>query len=217
MIFCRTEAEDYILWNRIYKIRTNSIKKNQQRILECAFNDFGIEIHKKNINLQILAEKEMNAYIHHELGHAIARDSRVCPLEVFNLAELGIGTSLEWFIYALHEILADMIPNGRLSYIIKNKDKGSFGFYVYDKISSYKIHPILKLEMDILSSDGNDLERLYWTFRDNEDWSLIKKFRKTVYETAKKISLELTEIEKIKDNTKKRELLIGIIKCYKST
>ncbi len=138
-IFCRTYAEEYIVIQRFLEV----LKKNKKnKLLKLAFKKYGVN---KNLNYKIISKiinDELMSYCYHELGHKYAEKHYFSKSRFLKLYDKYKNSNKLWIIYAYHEIFADFGDLGRLKYILKQKNKGLFLFYLQDIIQNHKIHEI---------------------------------------------------------------------------
>jgi hypothetical protein len=208
-IIGRKEALRHLIWRDIKKL-TSSQKIPEKDILEEAYEDFGLPKHEllsspEEIDKKVekLIPRQMDADLHHELGHFISQKYSIFPPKTFNrLINLTSGTELEWLIIGVDEVLADTQTyqnlKGRLGYIIDQEDKGCLSLLVYMKMKMIRNNSHLRYYGKIFP----ELFHAYENFRKTGDWNDIEAARKIGEEKAMKLAMQLREsydIESVKN------------------
>lgn len=205
-IFCRREAERFYLLELIRKINKKS-GGSIEKIAKAA-------LQKMDLNLKNLDNEKINkaivnlmeSHIAHEFGHAATRDKNIFQNELFtNLIEKYEGTKIEWFIESIHEVFADTISGGRLNSIVRKRNEGLFGLYVYELLSQYQRHPILRFKMKILFKNSANLKNILQSI-ELQGWDALEKERLSVYKKTLKI------VEKIKETKGNKNKINNLMK-----
>jgi hypothetical protein len=131
-ILARTETANCFLWGKYEEMKAQKCNG----ALFQAFSEYGITRDAENVftpeELQRLFEKiareELLTYVHHELGEASQR--RILGTWWKRLVLKLPYSRAELFLRGLKDVMSDTCNSGMLAYIIRNKNRGSLGFYV---------------------------------------------------------------------------------------
>lgn len=158
-IFCRTYAEEYIVIQRFMDV---SKKKTKNKLLKLAFKEYGVNNNLDKKIVDKIITDELMSYCYHELGHKYAEKHYFSKSKFLKLYNKYKNFNKLWQIYAYHEIFADFGDFGRLKYILKQKNKGLFLFYLQDIIQNHKVHEISNIYYKQLTKiSATNLEELF--------------------------------------------------------
>ncbi len=179
-IFARRDALAAILWGKFEEMRHKKYKGS----LLYAFSQYGIapesepdEVLYRRL-LEIAAE-EIPAYIHHEIGEA--REGMMLGEEWRAMLSGELSRKAELFVRSIKDLLSDMSESGMLKYIIEHRKKGSLGFY---------LSSLSGLRTTILPQ----MQGLFPSFVEKEDWLLVEDIRKKGYDRANELASSVLDI-----------------------
>ncbi len=168
-VYVRREVASFYIWSKVEEAKSLMF----ENALKLAFKDYNADLSSIE-DVERIVDNEIESYIWHEIGEYYESES----LESYKtVAKMYPKTKIEMFATALYDSLADLNDKGRLKFIIKNKRKGSFSFFVAG------LHGYRKILL-------REIEKAYWEFRKNHDWSYVDEIRKREYLKLKEIAEE---------------------------
>lgn len=179
-IFARRDALAAILWSKFEEMR---LKKYKGSLLY-AFSQYGIAPQCEPdealyIRLLQIAEAEIPAYIHHEIGEA--REGMMLGEQWRQMLSGHLSRRAELFVRSIKDLLSDMSESGMLKYVIEHTRRGSLGFY---------LSSLGGLRTLILPQ----MQELFPDFIEKEDWLLVEKIRKEGYGKAHELASSVLSI-----------------------
>ncbi len=179
-IFARRDALAAILWGKFEEMRHKKYKGS----LLYAFSQYGIAAESEPDEvlyrrLLEIAEEEVPAYIHHEIGEA--REGMALGEQWRTMLSGHLSRKAELFVRSIKDLLSDMSESGMLKYIIEHRKRGSLGFY----LSSFS-----GLQTLILPR----MQELFSGFIEKEDWLLVEQMRKKGYDRANELASSVLDI-----------------------
>jgi hypothetical protein len=183
-IFARRTSMLFFLWDRILEMRPSS-----KDALLYAMARHGLDVEglrrapqAQGPDLKRVADRELETWIHHELGEA-EEDS-------FNgqawqeIVAAYAATPVEIFARVIKDLLADTHAHGLLRHIIANRLDASLGFYVAF------ISPLMRIVFP-------EIFNAFQEFKETTDWSLIDQVREQGYRRAHRQAQLLTELHQL--------------------
>ncbi|OGW37062.1 MAG: hypothetical protein A2Y97_01615 [Nitrospirae bacterium RBG_13_39_12] len=182
-IFARTDITRIILWERFEELRLKGSKKP----LVFAFSKYGVTAEQEPTediysHISMIAQSEVETYIHHELGEAI-EETKLGNEWMSLLSELFLSRRAEIFARAVKDILSDTSEKGMIRYIIENNKEGSLGFYLV----------FLRGYRRLLFPEIVDAFQI---FTETGDWELIDNARRNGYRKAEEYAERLLSLHK---------------------
>lgn len=128
-IIIRRQPLRNFFWDHILDIQSS-----RRRPLRYALDRYGLipdgrmqpEQIKKNLDRVV--DSEMPIFIHHEIGEM--RQTTLDGITLKKIISAFPHSAIEFVCRSLKDILADIHPQGMMSFIIKEKRESSLGFYV---------------------------------------------------------------------------------------
>jgi hypothetical protein len=181
-VFARHSAMLISLWDQIMEKRP-SVEEH----LAFALSQYGLDAEAlrhspqtEGPKLQCIAEKELDAWIYHEVGeaHEDAFDGYLWHEIVSTYA----NSPVEIFARVVKDLLADTHTEGLLGHIVRHRLKSSLAFYLFFMRSfSRLLFP--------------EITCAFKQFRLNDDdWSAIESAREQGYAKAKQYAEELVQL-----------------------
>ncbi len=168
-VYVRREVASFYIWSKVEEAKSLMF----ENALKLAFKDYNANLDSVE-DVEKIVDMEIESYIWHEIGEFHEKES----LEAYKkIARMYPKTKIEMFATALYDSLADLNDKGRLNFIIKNRRAGSFSFFIAGLHGYRKI--LLK-----------EIEKAYWEFRKNFDWSYVDEIRKKEYAKLKELAEE---------------------------
>ncbi|KIX13836.1 Sfum_1244 family protein [Dethiosulfatarculus sandiegensis] len=127
VVYLREEPLAHLLWDRI-----SDPRKSARAFAWMGLKGYGVNLEEVLAKpswpmLEPVLQGEMETVLWHELGEAEVDDD---ANRIFHLVLQSCPASdLELFVRALKDLLADTLPQGRLSRIIAAEKEGALGFY----------------------------------------------------------------------------------------
>ena len=215
-VFCRMEAEKFYFSELIKKIKLKRLKRAEKEILISGLKSENLTLDDIVKNFDSTLEKQTKIHISHELGHAITRDKKIFPNKLFfSIANNFSYTDIEWFMDAIHEVLAETVDGGRISMLIKTNNFFLTSLFFYEGISNFNVHPILEFKNKILFGNKKNLKKMFLESAHNKNFSSIEKMRSETYEEMKNFITKIKNINKISNKQVTRKNILKIINQYK--
>ncbi|NWF99198.1 MAG: hypothetical protein HXY52_09760 [Nitrospirae bacterium] len=179
-IISRFDMARLLIWNKFEEMRCKNIPCR----LSYAFGQYGLnreqDITKETYeNINQIALSEAKGYIYHELGEAY--EGKILGEEWKQFLLSLPHSSAEVFVRSVKDVLSDTSEKGMLKHIIENEKSGSLGFY---NVFLSGFRKIIFPEM----------AEAFEKFRENKNWDIIEKARKTGYEKTSMYSRKLLDI-----------------------
>jgi hypothetical protein len=170
IILSRTEPMNLLIWGKFEEMKGKSCKK----ALAYAFSCYGItpgdepseELGRK---IHTTALTEAKTLIYHEIGEAVEGEAIGDDWKNL-LSSLPAGRP-ELFARSVKDLLSDASEHGMLKYIIRNRNRGSLGFYIIFLGGLRKV-----IFPEILDA--------FQQFIETGDWELIENARKAGFKKS---------------------------------
>ncbi len=179
-IVARRDALAALLWDKFQELRP----KKHKGALIYAFSQYAIDPQAEadeSLYTRIvrIADEEIGSYINHEIGEA--HEGAKLGEQWKELLSGALTRRAELFVRGVKDLLSDTSDKGMLRYIIEQRRKGSLGFYL-SSLGGFRkmLYP--------------EIQEMFLSFTEREDWRLIEKARKKGYEKASALASSVIDI-----------------------
>lgn len=185
-IIIRREALRYFLWDQVQEVRSSCRNPLRHTLESYGVMQDGVLNHEQfRQALDTIVDREMNLFIHHEVGEILQTD--LSSLSLRRLIDRFPGSVCEFVGRGVKDILADTHPRGLLAYVIRERRTTSLGFYIsfLDGLRE-KLFPELPAAWRMFVLDNN--------------WQHIESARNTCWQRNREIARKIEETAGMIDN-----------------
>lgn len=180
-IVARREPMLFFLWDQILEMRPSA-----KAALSYALRQYGLDVEsmrrspcKFGPSLKPVAENELDAWIHHEVGEA--HEGVFTGHRWHEIVGAYANSPVEVFTRVIKDLLADTNDSGLLAHIVRNRLKSSIAFYVsFLRPFTRAVFPEISLAFRRFTTSG--------------DWGEIERAKELGHSWAESRAVALLEL-----------------------